>query len=82
MRPSSTTTPRCTSTSRAGGVSGTVVMTAVGRGGDADSVQLDSGDLVVDAVTVDGRAAEFAAANHHLTVLLAASACRPASARC
>jgi aminopeptidase N len=51
-----------------GRVSGIVVMTAVGRGADAGSVQLDAGDLVIDTVTVDGRAAEFAVANHRLTV--------------
>jgi aminopeptidase N len=54
----------------AGGVSGTVTMTAVGRGGGADSVDLDSGDLVAEAATIDGRAAAFASANHHVTVLL------------
>jgi aminopeptidase N len=48
-------------------VSGTVTMTAVARG-EARSVELDSGDLVADAVTVGGRAAEFAAADHHLIV--------------
>ena len=49
-----------------GGVSGTVVLTAVGRGRGGDSLQLDSGDLIVDAVTVDGRTVEFSTANHHL----------------
>ena len=53
----------------AGTLSGTVTMTAVADG-DAGSVQLDSGDLVADAVSVAGTAAEFAAANHHLTVSL------------
>ena len=53
-----------------GRVSGTVVMTAVGRGGTAGSVELDAGDLIIDEVTADGRAADFAAANHHLTVSL------------
>jgi aminopeptidase N len=53
-----------------GRVSGLVVMTAVGRGAHAGSVQLDTGDLVIDAVTVDGRAVEVAAAAHRLTVFL------------
>ena len=48
-------------------VSGTVVLTAVTRGG-GDAIQLDSGDLVVDAVTVEGRGARFSVADHRLTV--------------
>ncbi len=49
-------------------VSGTVVLTAVARGGGGDAIQLDSGDLVVDAVTVEGRSARFSVADHRLTV--------------
>ena len=54
----------------AGGVSGTVVLTAVGRGAAADSLQLDSGELAVDAVTVDGRGVEFSTSDHHLRLRL------------
>jgi aminopeptidase N len=49
-----------------GSVAGTVVLTAVGRGNGGDSLQLDSGDLIVDAVTVEGRGVEFSTANHRL----------------
>jgi aminopeptidase N len=49
-------------------VSGTVVLTAVARGGGGDAIQLDSGDLVVDAVTVESRSARFSVADHRLTV--------------
>jgi len=49
-------------------VSGTVVLTAVARGRGGDEIQLDSGDLVVDAVTVEGRSARFSVADHRLTV--------------
>ena len=51
----------------AGSVAGTVVLTALGQGAAADSLQLDSGDLVVDAVTVQGRSVEFSAASHRVT---------------
>jgi aminopeptidase N len=54
----------------AGRVSGTVVLTAVGRGAAEDSLQLDSGDLVADAVTVEGRAVEVSTADHRLRVRL------------
>ena len=54
----------------AGSVAGTVVLTALGQGAAADSLQLDSGDLVVDAVTVQGRSVEFSAASHRVTVRL------------
>ena len=53
----------------AGTLSGRVTMTAVAAG-EAGSVQLDSGDLVADAVTVAGTPAEFVTANHHLAVSL------------
>ena len=54
----------------AGRIAGTVVLTARGRGAAADSLQLDSGDLVVDAVTVDGRGVEFSTAGHRTLVRL------------
>jgi aminopeptidase N len=52
----------------AGRISGTVALTAVARESRSGSIQLDAGDLVVDAVTIDGRTAEFATADHRLTV--------------
>jgi len=52
----------------AGRVNGTVVLTAVARESRSGSIQLDSGDLVVDAVTVDGRKAGFSTASRRLTV--------------
>jgi aminopeptidase N len=52
----------------AGRISGTVVLTAVAHEDRAGAIQLDSGDLVVDAVTVDGRQAEFSTAARRLTV--------------
>ncbi len=54
----------------AGRVSGTVVLTAAARGADVDTVTLDSGDLIVDAVTMDGRPVPFSTADHHLIVRL------------
>jgi aminopeptidase N len=51
-----------------GRVSGTAVLTAVGRGGESDSVQLDSGDLIVEQVTVEGHDLAFSSADHHLVV--------------
>jgi aminopeptidase N len=51
-----------------GRVSGTAVLTVVGRGGDADSVQLDSGDLIVDKAALEGRDVRFSSADHRLVV--------------
>lgn len=51
-----------------GRISGTAVLTAVGRGGESDSVQLDSGDLIVDKVTLDGRDVRFSIVDHRLVV--------------
>jgi aminopeptidase N len=54
----------------AGRIAGTVVLTARGHGAAADALQLDSGDLVVDAVTVHGRGVEFSAAGQRTLVRL------------
>ena len=52
----------------AGRIAGLVVLTAVVRESRTGSIQFDSGDLIVDAVTIDGRKAEYSAADRRLTV--------------
>ena len=49
-------------------VSGTVAMAAFGRGGPGDTLRLDSGDLIVDAITSGGEAVPFSTADHHVDV--------------
>jgi len=51
-----------------GRISGTVAMTAVGRGGLGDTLRLDSGDLIVDAITGGAEALPFSTADHHVEI--------------
>ena len=53
-----------------GGISGTVVVTAVGRGDGASSVTLDCGELTIDSASLGGRPLRVATADHRVTLAL------------
>jgi aminopeptidase N len=53
-----------------GGISGTVVVTAVGRGDGASSITLDCGELTIDSASLGGRPLRVAAADHRVTLAL------------